>query len=286
MDIGRREVLKAGAVTAATAAVRGDQSSAPGGLEILPSKLSNPSETARRASLALGNIATDPNDTTVTVMSGNLAGGRKDRIWQGPQDQTKTIELIKRWSPQICFFQEVHLEMLATLYQGFGQVALAPNDSHPTRGDFGNMYVIQEGLDIINHSKIQLPDSGLVTGRNAATITLDVNGIALRVLGTHFSPEASIRYQQIRSVRRTIDREGIDLAIGDFNQDLSSVQASLVARRQAHLSAPATMPSWKPRTAADGAIPISRRVTSLGQPTTYPIESDHLAVLEQFKIAV
>jgi endonuclease/exonuclease/phosphatase family metal-dependent hydrolase len=286
MDIGRREVLKAGAVTAATAAVRGDQSSAPGGLEILPSKLSNPSETARRASLALGNIATDPNDTTVTVMSGNLAGGRKDRIWQGPQDQTKTIELIKRWSPQICFFQEVHLEMLATLYQGFGKVALAPNDSHPTRGDFGNMFVIQEGLDIINHSRIQLPDSGLVTGRNAATITLDVNGIALRVLGTHFSPEASIRYQQIRSVRRTIDREGIDLAIGDFNQDLSSVQASLVARRQAHLSAPATMPSWKPRTAADGAIPISRRVTSLGQPTTYPIESDHLAVLEQFKIAV
>jgi len=163
---------------------------------------------------------------------------------------------------------------------------LAPNDSHPTRGDFGNMFVIQEGLDIINHSRIQLPDSGLVTGRNAATITLDVNGIALRVLGTHFSPEASIRYQQIRSVRRTIDREGIDLAIGDFNQDLSSVQASLVARRQAHLSAPATMPSWKPRTAADGAIPISRRVTSLGQPTTYPIESDHLAVLEQFKIAV
>ena len=286
MDIGRREVLKAGAVTAATAAVRGDQSSAPGGLEILPSKLSNPSETARRASLALGNIATDPNDTTVTVMSGNLAGGRKDRIWQGPQDQTKTIELIKRWSPQICFFQEVHLERLATLYQEFGKVALAPNDSHPTRGDFGNMFVIQEGLDIINHSRIQLPDSGLVTGRNAATITLDVNGIALRVLGTHFSPEASIRYQQIRSVRRTIDREGIDLAIGDFNQDLSSVQASLVARRQAHLSAPATMPSWKPRTAADGAIPISRRVTSLGQPTTYPIESDHLAVLEQFKIAV
>ena len=286
MDIGRREVLKAGAVTAATAAVRGDQSSAPGGLEILPSKLSNPSETARRASLALGNIATDPNDTTVTVMSGNLAGGRKDRIWQGPQDQTKTIELIKRWSPQICFFQEVHLERLATLYQEFGKVALAPNDSHPTRGDFGNMFVIQEGLDIINHSRIQLPDSGLVTGRNAATITLDVNGIALRVLGTHFSPEASIRYQQIRSVRRTIDREGIDLAIGDFNQDLRSVQASLVARRQAHLSAPATMPSWKPRTAADGAIPISRRVTSLGQPTTYPIESDHLAVLEQFKIAV
>ena len=285
MDIGRREVLKAGAVTAATAAVRGDQSSAPGGLEILPSKLSNPSETARRASLALGNIATDPNDTTVTVMSGNLAGGRKDRIWQGPQDQTKTIELIKRWSPQICFFQEVHLERLATLYQEFGKVALAPNDSHPTRGDFGNMFVIQEGLDIINHSRIQLPDSGLVTGRNAATITLDVNGIALRVLGTHFSPEASIRYQQIRSVRRTIDREGIDLAIGDFNQDLSSVQASLVARRQAHLSAPATMPSWKPRTAADGAIPISRRVTSLGQPTTHPIESDHLAVLEQFKIA-
>ena len=123
MDIGRREVLKAGAVTAATAAVRGDQSSAPGGLEILPSKLSNPSETARRASLALGNIATDPNDTTVTVMSGNLAGGRKDRIWQGPQDQTKTIELIKRWSPQICFFQEVHLERLATLYQEFGKVA-------------------------------------------------------------------------------------------------------------------------------------------------------------------
>ncbi len=286
MDIGRREVLKAGAVTAATAAVRGDQSSAPGGLEILPSKLSNPSETARRASLALGNIATDPNDTTVTVMSGNLAGGRKDRIWQGPQDQTKTIELIKRWSPQICFFQEVHLERLATLYQEFGKVALAPNDSHPTRGDFGNMFVIQEGLDIINHSRIQLPDSGLVTGRNAATITLDVNGIALRVLGTHFSPEASIRYQQIRSVRRTIDQEGIDLAIGDFNQDLRSVQASLVARRQAHLSAPATMPSWKPRTAADGAIPISRRVTSLGQPTTYPIESDHLAVLEQFKIAV
>lgn len=285
MDIGRREVLKAGAVTAATAAVRGDQSSAPGGLEILPSKLSNPSETARRASLALGNIATDPNDTTVTVMSGNLAGGRKDRIWQGPQDQTKTIELIKRWSPQICFFQEVHLERLAPLYQQFGQVALAPNDSHPTRGGFGNMFVIQEGLDIINHSRIQLPDSGLVTGRNAATITLDINGIALRVLGTHFSPEASIRYQQIRSVRRTIDREGIDLAIGDFNQDLSSVQASLVARRQAHLSAPATMPSWKPRTAADGAIPISRRVTSLGQPTTHPIESDHLAVLEQFKIA-
>jgi endonuclease/exonuclease/phosphatase family metal-dependent hydrolase len=286
MDIGRREVLKAGAVTAATAAVRGDQSSAPGGLEILPSKLSNPSETVRRASLALGNIATDPNDTTVTVMSGNLAGGRKDRIWQGPQDQTKTIELIKRWSPQICFFQEVHLEMLATLYQGFGKVALAPNDSHPTRGDFGNMFVIQEGLDIVDHRRIQLPDSGWVTGRNAAIITLDVNGIALRVLGTHFSPEASIRYQQIRSVRRTIDREGIDLAIGDFNQDLSSVQASLVARRQAHLSAPATMPSWKPRTAADGAIPISRRVTSLGQPTTYPIESDHLAVLEQFKIAV
>lgn len=285
MDIGRREVLKAGAVTAATAAVRGDQSSAPGGLEILPSKLSNPSETARRASLALGNIATDPNDTTVTVMSGNLAGGRKDRIWQGPQDQTKTIELIKRWSPQICFFQEVHLERLAPLYQQFGQVALAPNDSHPTRGDFGNMYVIQEGLDIINHSKIQLPDSGLVTGRNAATITLDVNGIALRVLGTHFSPEASIRYQQIRSVRRTIDREGIDLAIGDFNQDLSSVQASLVARRQAHLSAPATMPSWKPRTAADGTIPISRRVTPIDRPTTHPIESDHLAVLEQFKIA-
>lgn len=286
MDIGRREVLKAGAVTAATAAVRGDQSRAPGGLEILPSKLSNPSETARRARLALGNIATNPNNTTVTVMSGNLAGGRKDRIWQGPQDQTKTIELIKRWSPQICFFQEVHLERLATLYQEFGKVALAPNDSHPTRGDFGNMFVIQEGLDIINHSRIQLPDSGLVTGRNAATITLDVNGIALRVLGTHFSPEASIRYQQIRSVRRTIDQEGIDLAIGDFNQDLRSVQASLVARRQAHLSAPATMPSWKPRTAADGAIPISRRVTSLGQPTTYPIESDHLAVLEQFKIAV
>ena len=77
MDIGRREVLKAGAVTAATAAVRGDQSRAPGGLEILPSKLSNPSETARRARLALGNIATDPNDTTVTVMSGNLAGGRQ-----------------------------------------------------------------------------------------------------------------------------------------------------------------------------------------------------------------
>ena len=218
-------------------------------------------------------------------MSGNLAGGRKDRIWQGPQDQTKTIELIKRWSPQICFFQEVHLERLAPLYQQFGQVALAPNDSHPTRGDFGNMYVIQEGLDIMNHSKIQLPDSGLVTGRNAATITLDVNGIALRVLGTHFSPEASIRYQQIRSVRRTIDREGIDLAIGDFNQDLSSVQASLVARRQAHLSAPATMPSWKPRTAADGTIPISRRVTPIDRPTTHPIESDHLAVLEQFKIA-
>ena len=106
MDIGRREVLKAGAVTAATAAVRGDQSRAPGGLEILPSKLSNPSETARRARLALGNIATDPNDTTVTVMSGNLAGGRKDRIWQGPQDQTKTIELIKRWSHRSASFKK------------------------------------------------------------------------------------------------------------------------------------------------------------------------------------
>ena len=299
MDIGRREVLKAGAVTAATAAVRGDQSRAPGGLEILPSKLSNPSETARRASLALGNIATNPNNTTVTVMSGNLAGGRKDRIWQGPQDQTKTIELIKRWSPQICFFQEVHLERLATLYQEFGKVALAPNDSHPTRGDFGNMFVIQEGLDIVDHRRIQLPDSGWVTGRNAAIITLVINGIVLKILGTHFSPEAGIRSQQLSVVRRYIDQEGIDLAIGDFkelnlivkgdvdfNQDLRSVQASLVARRQAHLSAPATMPSWKPRTAADGAIPISRRVTSLGQPTTYPIESDHLAVLEQFKIAV